>query len=246
VRALFREFSPVGSPPVTVSGINYELIKQLEPAGGQIISLAPVVPSDVISSSIQVGSQIGLETGVILDRKGNSVPDGTPVEFQLVYPAENLNLAPRLETTTGGRARTTITLDRPGDLWVTVRTGEAKDSTRIELKVGGDTPGSIATVMPTPTETPAPTLTPDPTSTPTREPEPSPTPAPAPLADPPAPAPRVGLAAFRRPPNPPRPSRGSGWQPFCLRLQARPRRAGRPLPCAGAPPHPWQGCGRRP
>jgi beta-N-acetylhexosaminidase len=196
VRALFREFSAVGSPPVSVSGINYELIKQLEPAAGQIISLAPVVPSDVISSSIQVGSQLGLETGVILDRKGNPVPDGTPVEFQLVYPAEGLNLAPRIETTTGGQARTTITLDRPGDLWVTVKAGEAKDSTRIELKVGGDKPGSIATVMPTPTATTAPTPTPEPTSTPTREPEPSPTPAAPPAAEPPAPKPRVGLAAF--------------------------------------------------
>ena len=40
VRALFREFSPVGAPPVTVGGINYVLINQLEPAPGQIISLA--------------------------------------------------------------------------------------------------------------------------------------------------------------------------------------------------------------
>jgi beta-N-acetylhexosaminidase len=196
VRALFREFSPVGAPPVSVSGINYELIKQLEPAAGQIIALAPVIPSDVISSSIQVGSQLGLETGVILDRKGHPVPDGTPVEFQLLYPAEGLNLAPRLETTTGGKARTTITLDRPGDLWVTARAGEAKDSTRIELKVGGDTPGSIATVVPTPTPTTAPTPTPEPTATPTRLPEPSPTPALPPVSQPPTPKPRVGLATF--------------------------------------------------
>ncbi len=31
VRALC-EFTPVGAPPVTVTGINYELINQLEPA----------------------------------------------------------------------------------------------------------------------------------------------------------------------------------------------------------------------
>jgi beta-N-acetylhexosaminidase len=196
VRALFREFSPVGAPPVSIAGINYELIKQLEPAPGQIIALAPVVPSDVISSSIQVGSQLGLETGIVLDRKGHPVPDGMPVEFHLLYPAEGLELAPRLETTTGGKARTTITLDRPGDLWVTARAGEAKDSTRVELKVGGDTPGSIATVMPSPTPTTAPTPTPEPTSTPTRAPEPSPTPVPPPMPEPPPPKPRVGLVAF--------------------------------------------------
>jgi beta-N-acetylhexosaminidase len=196
VRALFREFSPVGAPPVSISGINYELIKQLEPAAGQIIALAPVVPSDVISSSIQVGSQLALETGIILDRKGHAVPDGTPVEFQLVYPAEGLELAPRTETTTGGKAQTTITLDRPGDLWVTVGAGEAKDSTRVELKVGGDRPGSIATVMPSPTPTTAPTPTPEPTITPTRAPEPSSTPVPPPIPEPPAPKPRVGVVAF--------------------------------------------------
>jgi beta-N-acetylhexosaminidase len=196
VRALFREFSPVGAPPVSISGINYELIKQLEPAPGQILALAPIVPSDVISSSIQVGSQLGLETGIILDRKGHPVPDGTPVEFQLLYPAEGLELAPRLETTTGGKARTVVTLDRPGDLWITVRAGEAKDSTRVELKVGGDSPGTIATVVPTPTPTSTPTATPVPTSTPTLTPEPSPTPVPPPVPEPPPPQPRVGLVTF--------------------------------------------------
>jgi beta-N-acetylhexosaminidase len=196
VRALFREFSAVGAPPVSISGINYELIKQLEPAPGQILELAPIVPSDVMSSSIQVGSQLSLETGIILDRKGHAVPDGTPVEFHLVYPAEGLELAPRLETTNGGKARTTIALDRPGDLWITVRAGEAKDSTRVELKVGGDSPGSIATVMPSPTPTTAPTLTPAPTSTPTLTPQPSPTPVPLPAPEPPPPKPRVGLVTF--------------------------------------------------
>ena len=42
VRALFREFTPTGAPPVSVSGINYDLIRQLEPAGGQIIELGAV------------------------------------------------------------------------------------------------------------------------------------------------------------------------------------------------------------
>ncbi len=198
VRALFREFSPVGAPPVSVSGINYELIRQLEPAPGQIIPLAPIVPSDVISSSIQVGSQIVLETGVILDRKGHPVPDGTPVEFHMRYPAEGLALAPRLETTTAGKARTTVVLDRVGDLWITVQAGEAKDSTRVELRVGGDTPGSIATVVPTPTPLPTPTWTPTPlpSPTPTLTPAPTPVPSATPEPAPPPPRPRVRLPAF--------------------------------------------------
>ncbi len=194
VRALFREFTPTGAPPVSVSGINYDLIRQLEPAGGQIISLGP---SAEITGSIKVGSQILLETGIIRDRNGNPVPDGTPVEFHLRYPTESLALAPKTETTANGRARTTVALDRPGELWITVQAGESKDSTRIELRVGGDSPGSIATVVPSPTPLPTVTLTPTPpptaTPAPTAEPVIAP-PAAGPAAEPPRP--RVALIAF--------------------------------------------------
>jgi beta-N-acetylhexosaminidase len=176
VRSLFREFTPVGAPPVSVTGINYELIRQLEPAPGQIIALNPVGAGEVITRSIQVGSSLELETGVILDRKGHPVPDGTLVEFHLRYPAESLALAPKIETTVSGKARTLVALDRPGELWITVQSGEARDSTRIELKVGGDAPGSIATVVPTPTPEPTPTATATPAPTPTLMPTSSPTP----------------------------------------------------------------------
>jgi beta-N-acetylhexosaminidase len=194
VRALFREFTPTGAPPVSVSGINYDLIRQLEPAGGQIISLGP---SAEITGSIKVGSQILLETGIIRDRNGNPVPDGTPVEFHLRYPTESLALAPKTETTVNGKARTTVALDRPGELWITVEAGESKDSTRIEMRVGGDSPGSIATVVPSPTPLPTVTLTPTPpptaTPAPTAEPIIAP-PAAGPAAEPPRP--RVPLIAF--------------------------------------------------
>ncbi len=198
VRALFREFTPIGAPPVTVTGINYELINQLEPAPGQVIALAPIGAGDVISGSIQVGSQIGLETGIILDQKGHPVPDGTPVEFNLRYPTESLALAPKIETTVGGRARTVVPLDRPGELWITVQAGAAKNSTRIEMRVGGDAPGSIATVVPTPTasSTPEPTITPSPTATYTATPSPTDTPEPPSAGLPSAPKPRVAFPAF--------------------------------------------------
>jgi len=198
VRALFREFSPVGAPPVSVSGTNYDLIRQLEPLPGQVILLSPVEAADKLSGSIKVGSQIVIETGIIRDRNGNPVPDGTPVEFSLRYPTESLVLAPQTETTVGGKARTTVMLDRPGDLWITAQAGEAKDSTRIELKIGGDTPGTIATVVPTPTIMPTPTSTSTPEPTSTEAPTPVPTMTPMPEADTNAKAlrPRVALVAF--------------------------------------------------
>jgi beta-N-acetylhexosaminidase len=195
VRALFREFMPAGAPPVSVAGINYELIRELEPAPGQIISLSPVGSGDVISGSIQVGSQIELETGVILDRKGHPVPDGTPVDFYLRYPTESLALAPKAETTVDGKARTVVPLERSGELWITAQAGDARDSTRIVLKVGGDTPGTIATVVPTPTSEPTVTPTSPPPS-PTVSPTPEPSPTPAAAALPPRPKPRVAFPAF--------------------------------------------------
>ncbi len=132
---------------------------------------------------------------MILDRKGHSVPDGTPVEFRLRYPAEALELAPQVETTVAGRARTTVALDRQGELWITAQAGEAKDSTRLLLKVGSDTPGSVATVLPSPT--PAPTATPTPRPSPTSSPEPTPAPTATPQpVPPPAPQPRVTPTAF--------------------------------------------------
>jgi beta-N-acetylhexosaminidase len=203
VRAFFREFSPIGALPVSVAGVNYDLIKQLEPAPGQIIPLSPTGPAldpGGNRASIQVGNHLPVETGVILDRNGHPVPDGTPVEFRLRYPTEGLELAPKVETTSGGKARTTVVLDRAGELWITVQAGEAKESTRIVLKVGGDAPGSIATVLPSPTAVPTLTPTPAPvalaTATPTPAPTIEPTAAATPAPPTPAPLPRTPLPAF--------------------------------------------------
>lgn len=231
VRALFREFSPVGALPVSVAGVNYDLIKQLEPTPNQIIPLSPIgsaLDAGGNPAAIQVGNRLPVETGVILDRNGHPAPDGTPVEFRLRYPAEGLDLAPKVETTSGGRARTTVVLDRAGELWITVQAGEAKESARIVLKVGGDAPGSIATVLPSPTAQPTFTPTPAPTATPTPEPtaEPtaSPTPAPAALPPPRAPLPAFlfGLLGVI----------GSSGAAFALSQRRRPRHDGQRLNAA--------------
>lgn len=199
VRAIFREFSPVGALPVSVAGINYDLIKQLEPSPNQIIGLSPTgsaLDASGNQTNIQVGSRIPLATGVILDRNGHPVPDGTPVEFRLRYPTEGLELAPKVETTNGGKAQTVVVLDRAGELWITAQSGEAKESARIVLKVGGDTPGSIATVLPSPTAIPTLTPTPPPTVTPTPQPTPLPTSTAMPKPVAPLPQPRMPPPAF--------------------------------------------------
>jgi beta-N-acetylhexosaminidase len=209
VRALFREFTLQGAPPVTVQGINYDLILQMEPDPEQVIEIVPVnallegTPTEETPGSIgvKVGDTLELRTSVIKDRNGHPVPDGTPVVFRFFYPAETLEL-PRLETiTVNGIAEAAIKLERTGQLEITAASSPALKSITLIVAIEGDEPATIATVVPTATATP--TFTPTPTSTPTSVP-PTSTPTslpPQPTAEvaPPEASPisrRVGVGAF--------------------------------------------------
>jgi hypothetical protein len=209
VRALFREFTLQGAPPVTVQGINYDLILQMEPDPDQVIEIMPTnafmegTPTEETPGSIgvEVGDTLELRTGIIKDENGHSVPDGTPVVFRFFYPAETLEL-PRLETTTvNGIAEATIKLERTGQLEITAASGRALKSITLIVAIEGDEPATIATVVPTPTATS--TVTPTPTSTPTSLPPTSTatSPAPQPTVEviPPEASPssrRVGVGTF--------------------------------------------------
>ncbi len=209
VRALFREFTLQGAPPVTVQGINYDLILQMEPDPDQVIEMVPVntllegTPTEESPGSIgvKVGDTLELRTSVIKDRNGHPVPDGTPVVFRFFYPAETLEL-PRLETTTvNGIAEAAVKLERTGQLEITAASSPALKSITLIVAIEGDEPATIATVVPTATATatatPKPTRTPTtvpPTSTPT-----SPPPQPTTEVVPPEASPtsrRVGVGAF--------------------------------------------------
>lgn len=174
VRALFREFTLQGAPPVTVQGINYDLILRMEPNPDQIIEIMPVnasmegTPTEETPGSIgvKVGDTLELRTSTIRDKNGNPVPDGTPVVFRFFYPAETLEL-PRLEATTvNGIAEAAIKLERTGQLEITATSGPALKSITLIVTIEGDEPATIATMVPTATATPTVTPTPTPTLTP--------------------------------------------------------------------------------
>ncbi len=187
VRALFRQFTLQGAPPVTVEGINYDLILQMEPDPDQVIEIIPVnallegTPTEETPGSIgvKVGDTLELRTGIIKDQNGHPVPDGTPVVFRFFYPAETLEL-PRLETTTvNGVAEAAIKLERTGQLEITATSGPALKSITLIVTIEGDELATIATLVPTATATPTLTPTPSPTPVPpTATPSPSPTPQP--------------------------------------------------------------------
>lgn len=211
VRALFREFTLQGAPPVTVQGINYDLILRMEPDPDQVIEIMPVSASMEGTSTgetpgsigVKVGDTLELRTGIVKDKNGHPVPDGTPVVFRFFYPAETLEL-PRLETTTvNGIAEAAIKLERTGQLEITAASGPALKSITLVVTIEGDEPARIATLVPTATATPTvtPTPTPTSTSTPTATFTPIPSPVPQPTTEviPPETgpsSPRVGVKAF--------------------------------------------------
>ena len=173
VRALFRDVAAAGDSPVDIPALNYAISEQTMPAPEQLLTLAVVdevgeVLTETAMTNIHVGDLIYLKTGVILDRNGRVVPDGTPVDFSLNYPQESIQHRIVAETS-DGLAAASVTLDRVGQLDITVRSEPAVSSVKLELMIRDDgvTITEVEpTATPTPTATPVPTATPAPTATP--------------------------------------------------------------------------------
>ncbi len=208
VRLLFKEFEAIGKSPVNIDAVAYNLISALEPDPDQVITIdihketseaaidenvtstsTPEPPSEeaakALDLQIEVGDRLTLQTGLILDKNGNPVPDNTLISFNLAFPGETLRLAPIIVGTIDGIAKTTISVDREGVLEITAESGRANRSTKYIL--GGPNPivenppspvPDTPTLTPSPTHTliPSPTLyvTPTPTASATSTPLPRP------------------------------------------------------------------------
>jgi len=177
-RALFGDLVASGSSPVDIATLNYFIAQQTMPSPHQLISLDIVgetgeVLTETGRSEILKGGVINLRTGIIVDSNGHPVPDGTPVQFVLTYPQENIERAVVAEAH-GGVATTSITLDREGQLDITAQSEPALSSLRLQLMIRAEGPIEITSIAPTPTPTLMPTLTPPPLPTPTPTPEPPP------------------------------------------------------------------------
>ena len=168
VRAIFQEYTPSGFSPVSVEGVNYDLTTQTSPNPDQIIELRanvsakpkepttePLMVSPLLTPAtpgvpvdVNTGSTLQLQTGIILDRNGHPVPDGTPVTFGLSYPMEAVELPRRVALTINGMAETSVMLDRPGQLEITAASGPAANSTVLVITIQGEKPGTITTLAP--------------------------------------------------------------------------------------------------
>ncbi len=177
VRALFRDVVAAGDSPVDIPALNYYISEQTMPESDQVLTLAIVDDAgepltQTARSNIHVGDVINLRTDVILDRNGRVVPDGTPVNITLNYPQEGVHDVIYGETS-NGTAAAAVTLDRIGQLDITVQSEPATSSVKLELVIRDDGV-TITEVEPTPTPTPTLEPTPTPSPTPTATPTPDP------------------------------------------------------------------------
>ncbi|MBN1873775.1 MAG: hypothetical protein JXA33_06065 [Anaerolineae bacterium] len=174
IRALFHDMPAPGSSPVGISAINYDLTVRTMPNPEQVITLNLVdEEGKELTTTLRadIGDVLNLRTGIIVDRNGHPVPDGTPVQFVFSYPQEGIEQTVTAETKSGVGA-TSVVLDRDGLLSVKVVSEPALSSVRLELTIR-EGQFDVAVVPPTPTATPTPT--PTPTATPTPTPTPTPT-----------------------------------------------------------------------
>jgi beta-N-acetylhexosaminidase len=177
-RLLFREIRPIGSLPISVPGVGYDLISATMPDPDQVIplqldlpsptsTLGTATPEAAPTPEYQVGNSVLVRTGVIFDHNEHPVPDGTPVQFISTIDG-NVNALPQVETTINGIARTTIPVNGSGTLEIRVESEPAKQSTILQFEIpnieGGATPTSTEHPTETATPSPSPTIQPIPSA----------------------------------------------------------------------------------
>jgi len=152
-RILFNEFPSItGNLPVSVPGINYDLISATSPDPGRIFSLFVgdkpelTVTQEPLQSTpaapiFRVEDQINLHTGIILDHNGNPVPDGTPVLFAVSTQGETAYL-PQV-TTLEGTASSSYLVQDGNNLIIHAESSLARSET-VEINILGDSTADTA------------------------------------------------------------------------------------------------------
>lgn len=182
---LFKELPASGALPVSVPGVDYNLIEALFPDPDQIIPLeldlpetfepaSTGTPEPIPTPQFSIGEKIPVRTGVIYDHNGHPVPDGTIVTFVMSTGAEVTTIRQE-EATQDGIAHTQFLVVNGGTLEIYAESERARSaSLTFEIPLP---PGEV--ILDTPTSTP--TFTPEPTDTPL-----PPTPTPLPITEPPS------------------------------------------------------------
>jgi beta-N-acetylhexosaminidase len=160
-RVLFHEVTPGGASPVTITGAGYDLIQVTSPDPDQIIPLSldisvdslatqTLTPQPIEEPSFNVGDRLPLRAGVILDRNGNPVPDGTTVRFIVTRTSETTTTQQIDAVTSEGVATGQFTIDLKGLYEIKVISEPALVSNILQLNVINDTGAIVTALAPTP------------------------------------------------------------------------------------------------
>ncbi|MGB2964247.1 MAG: glycoside hydrolase family 3 N-terminal domain-containing protein [Anaerolineales bacterium] len=153
-RILFKEFPSItGHLPVSVPGINYDLISATSPNPDQVFSLfvgedvnltTTLEPSESTPAApvYRVEDIIELHTGIIFDHNWNPVPDGTPVTFYITTQGKSTAL-PQI-TTLNGSASTSFLVKSGNNITVQAESSLAR-SESIEITILGDSIEGVET-----------------------------------------------------------------------------------------------------
>ena len=164
-RLLFKENSPSGSSPVSISGIAYNLINTTSPNPDQLIELIVEDPISIVQSTadaqalngelagFKLGDNLPIRTGIILDQNNNPVPDGTVVKFMLSEQGENLTIQQIESTTEKGIARASFKLQVPGRQEIRAITEPALNSQILLIDISEGNEAIISAITPTPVPT---------------------------------------------------------------------------------------------
>jgi beta-N-acetylhexosaminidase len=141
VRALFRNFTPTGAPAVRVEGTRFsDLSERLSPDPEMQIPLSVTLDDMELAngaeqSSVNAGDTVFIQVGPVLDHNGNPVPDGTLVDFRLIYEGAELALPIEPSPSHAGIATRAVLLERGGVLRISASSGEASTGEPILLTV---------------------------------------------------------------------------------------------------------------
>ena len=166
-RILFQEISPQGNSPVSIPGVAYELITIMTPDPDQIIELmvdddgesqvSEISQNETVEEGNEVvynlGDNLPVRTGVIVDYNGHPVPDGTVVKFILNQQGENVTVQQVETTTINGIARASIILQSAGMHEIRVTSEPALNSQILVLNISEEEGALISAITPTPLPT---------------------------------------------------------------------------------------------
>lgn len=164
-RALFQEIIPLGSLPVSVPAIGYDLIRVTAPDPNQIIALFLDVEEKLEPTAsptgetttaqptpipqFQVGDMLPIRTGMIYDKNGNPVPNGTVARFTISVGGEGGTVQQIDTTTQSGIARISYRISNQGLLEISVSSDPAFLSQILTLDVTTDAVAQITIIAPT-------------------------------------------------------------------------------------------------